>query len=145
MSRYEPARSFSEGEKLTLDKMNAIIASINDRRVKIRLGFTGMDYVQDGNYSTTEETDNILIEARSVVATTGTSGDVTVPFETKFLKSPVVLVTWGDTRGRQEAFTAPVVAPEQVTKENFVAWGGKASSGTNKVQVRLNYIAIGPV
>lgn len=135
----------SDGEALTLDKINEIIGKSNDRRIVAQVQALPQGGLTE--YHTNDANSVIRIEARSVVAITAGAGAysiATIPFSgTYFTQAPLVVATWGDitdsinTRGE---INAPVVLRKTITNAAFQVYGAVQPNS----RVRVNYIAIGP-
>lgn len=144
MSKYTPVPVMSEGQELTLDKINSIITMANERRVLVH---ASTENAIAGSYSTNDATSQIRIEARSVVVNTSSSnwGEAIVRFAGAFSQPPIVVASWGDNSGVQGGRIPLMMEPAYISKTQFSAFGGLTSSTNAKVRVRINYIAIGPV
>lgn len=135
----------SDGEPLTLDKINEIIGKANDRRIVASVQALPQGGMTE--YQTNDAKSVIRIEARSVVVTTADSGGysiATVPFAgTYFTQAPLVVASWGDlndTVNNGGKINAPVVLRKTITNAQFQVYGAVKPNS----RVRVNYIAIGP-
>lgn len=148
MTKAKPYPSpMPEGSPLTLDKINEIIAKVNDRRIiahvtGFKSGTNGELYgINDGNAV-------IRIEARTVKTTASQAfGGAYVAFSgaTAFSQPPLVVCSWGDVAGlggdaNAGTVNPPIVTPRNITKEGFTVFGARQPNAP----VRINYIAVGP-
>lgn len=146
MPKIENVPVMSEGDDLSLEKINSIIRRANDRRILSSIQFANMGKFASGDYSTNDADSQIRIEARSLrVDTAAGFGEARVNFTGKFTKAPVVVVSWGDVagmvgEGRNGDWNPPALSPSSITTTGFSVFGGRASSA-----IRINYIAVGPV
>lgn len=128
MVKFVPVASMSEGQPLTLQKINEIIAKANEDRVVVHQGW-GVDASPEGK---------IYIEAKTFVGAANNGGALDVTFEKTFLDTPNVVATWGDIVGVQGYMT---LRPEYIRTTGFGALGAIP----NAPFVRVNYIAVGHI
>jgi len=132
MVKFVPVASMSEGQPLTLQKINEIIAKANEDRVVVRQGW-GADASPEGK---------IYIESKTWVSSANAEGSLRINFEKTFLDMPNVVASWGDNVGAQTILTTrPEYTPDMLSTTGFRVFGAYP----NTPFVRVNYIAVGHI